>query len=49
MASNGGMLDAYLLAQALGMNWDLGTILLLYGVPIIAVLIIMALCVIFSK
>lgn len=40
-----GLLDSYLLAQALGWNWDFGTIILLrYVLPIgIAVLILGAL------
>lgn len=34
------MLDNYLIAQALGWNWDLGTILLLSGIEIGFVLLI---------
>lgn len=29
MSNNGGMLDTYLLAQALGWEWNLGTIILI--------------------
>ncbi|SDA45705.1 hypothetical protein [Methanobrevibacter millerae] len=41
-----GLLDSYLLAQALGWNWDFGTMMLLhYVLPIgIAILIFSVLC-----
>ena len=46
MSSSDGMLDAYLIAQALGWNWDFGTMIILgYILPIgIVILILGVIC-----
>lgn len=40
MSNTGGMLDWYLLAQALGMEWNIWTILTFFGAGIIIFIII---------
>ena len=39
-----GMWDNYLIAQALGWNWDFGTMLLLCGIEIGLFLLAVAMC-----
>lgn len=38
------MWDNYLIAQALGWNWDFGTILLLWGIELGLFLLVVAIC-----
>lgn len=47
MTNNGGMLDTYLIAQALGWEWNLGTILLIDGMCIAMFIVIAFLVMIF--
>jgi len=42
--SNSGMLDNYLIAQALGWNWDFGTMVLLTGIEIGIFILMVAVC-----
>lgn len=38
MSNNNGLLDTYLLSQALGWNWDLGTMIILgFLLPVLLV------------
>lgn len=45
MSNTGGMLDAYLICQALGWEWNLTSILILDVVPILFILIVIGICV----
>lgn len=40
MSNGGSLLDTYLICQALGWNWDLGSIVLITGMEIFIILLI---------